>query len=241
MLYLNGRDLMAQSYFTPKLFAFLKEVQQNNDRVWWEKNKDRYIEVIREPAKVFIEDFGSRLQAISEHFVADTRTNGGSLMRPYRDTRFSADKTPYKTNVGIQFRHEMGKDVHAPGFYIHLEPGACFAGIGLWKPEARVARQIRERIFEHPDEWKKATRYKRFTSVWDGVSDDEIERLKRVPKEFDPEFVFADDLRLRTFTSGSRLTQKEVTSPEFDELLAKRFVAGGDFNRFLCDAIALPY
>ncbi|MDK1038420.1 MAG: DUF2461 family protein [Actinomycetota bacterium] len=80
---------MAQSYFTPEVFRFLRELAENNDRAWWEENKDRYIEVIREPAKVFIEDFGSTLQAISEHFVADTRTNGGSLMRPYRDTRFS--------------------------------------------------------------------------------------------------------------------------------------------------------
>jgi len=84
---------MTQSYFSPKVFAFLNELAENNDRVWWEKNKDRYIEVIREPAKVFIEDFGERLQAISDHFVADTRTNGGSLMRPYRDTRFSSSVT----------------------------------------------------------------------------------------------------------------------------------------------------
>ena len=232
---------MAQSYFTPKVFIFLNEVEKNNNRAWWEKNKDRYIEVIREPAKAFIEDFGSRLQAISEHFVADTRTNGGSLMRPYRDTRFSADKTPYKTNVGIQFRHEMGKDVHAPGFYIHIEPGACFAGIGMWKPEAKVARQIRKRIHEKPSEWKKATKYKRFTSVWDEIADDEIPHLKRVPKEFDADFVYSDDLRLRTFIAGSKLTHREVISPDFDELLARRFTIGSDLNRFLCQAIGLGY
>ncbi|GMQ92829.1 MAG: DUF2461 domain-containing protein [Acidimicrobiia bacterium] len=232
---------MAQSYFSPKVFAFLNELARNNDRVWWEQNKEHYIEVIREPAKVFIEDFGSRLCAISEHFVADTRTNGGSLMRPYRDTRFSKDKTPYKTNVGIQFRHERGKDVHAPGFYVHIEPGACFAGIGMWRPETKVAREIRQRIFEYPDEWKKATKYKRFTSVWDVMSDDEGDYLKRVPKEFDPGFEFADDLRLKTFIAGSKLTHKTVTSPDFDEELAKRFKAGSDLNRFLCEAQGLPY
>ena len=78
-----------QSYFSPAMFSFLREVEANNNRPWWEENKDRYITLIREPAKEFIADFGPRLQAISEHFVADTRTNGGSLMRPYRDTRFS--------------------------------------------------------------------------------------------------------------------------------------------------------
>lgn len=232
---------MSDSYFSPKVFAFLRELDANNNKAWWEQNKDRYIEVIREPAKVFIEDFGSRLQAISDHFIADTRTNGGSLMRPYRDTRFSRDKTPYKPNVGIQFRHEQGKDVHAPGFYIHLEPGACFAGIGMWRPEAKVARQIREHIYEHPDEWKKATKYKRVTDVWDMMSDDDDAHLKRVPKDFDPDFAYADDLRLKTFIAGSKLTQKAVTSPDFDAELAKRFKIGTDLNRFLCDSIGLPY
>ena len=121
---------MAQSYFSPAVFTFLKDVAANNNRPWWEDNKDRYISLIREPAKEFIEDFGPRLQAISEHFVADSRTNGGSLMRPYRDTRFSKDKTPYKTNIGIQFRHERGKDVHAPGFYIHIAPERLLGGCG---------------------------------------------------------------------------------------------------------------
>lgn len=232
---------MAQSYFSPRVFAFLNELAENNDRAWWEKNKDRYIEIIREPAKEFIEDFGERLQAISDHFVADTRTNGGSLMRPFRDTRFSKDKTPYKTNVGIQFRHERGKDVHAPGFYIHLEPGGCFAGIGMWRPETKVTHQIRRFIYDHPDEWRKATRYKRFTEVWDMMSDDEGDYLKRVPKEFDSEFEYADDLRLKTFIAGSKLTQKMVTSPEFDNELAKRFRAGSELNRFLCQAEGLPY
>jgi uncharacterized protein (TIGR02453 family) len=94
-------DDMSQSYFSPQVFAFLRELEENNNRPWFEANKQRYIEVIRQPSKEFIEDFGPRLQAISEHFVADTRTNGGSPMRPYRDTRFSSDKTPYKTNVGV--------------------------------------------------------------------------------------------------------------------------------------------
>lgn len=232
---------MAQSYFTPEVFRFLRELAENNDRAWWEENKDRYIEVIREPAKVFIEDFGSTLQAISEHFDADTRTNGGSLMRPYRDTRFSKDKTPYKTNVGVQFRHEQGKDVHAPGFYLHLEPGACFAGVGMWRPEAKVARVIRERIYEHPDEWRRATRYKLFMSTWSMTTDDDGDRLKRVPRDFDPDFEYADDLRLKTFIAVSKLTHKAVTSPDLDVELARRFKVGSNLNRFLSQAIGLPY
>lgn len=230
-----------QSYFTPAVFKFLRELEDNNEKAWWEENKDRYIRVIREPAKEFIEDFGVRLHAISDHFVADTRTNGGSLMRPYRDTRFSKDKTPYKTNIGIQFRHEMGKDVHAPGFYVHIEPGACFAGLGMWNPEAKVARQIRDEIHESPDEWKKATRYKRFTNVWALGAEDDTDRLKRVPREFSEEHPYQDDLRLKSFTAGHALTQKSVTSPDFDVELAKLYKAGSAYTEFLCKAIGLPF
>lgn len=228
-----------QSYFTPAVFTFLRELDANNDREWWEANKDRYIRVIREPAKEFIEDFGSRLQALSDHFVADTRTNGGSLMRPYRDTRFSKDKTPYKTNIGIQFRHERGKDVHAPGFYVHIEPGQCFAGVGMWRPETKVARQIRNAIADHPDEWKKATRRTAFTDTW-ALDPGEEEKLKRVPKEF-TDAVYADDTRMKSFIASHRLTQKAVTSPDFDADLARAFKQGGDFTAFLCAAIGLPY
>lgn len=229
-----------QSYFSPQVFTFLREVAENNNKPWWDANKDRYIRLVREPAKEFIEDFGPRLHAISEHFVADSRTNGGSLMRPYRDTRFSKDKTPYKTNVGIQFRHEMGKDVHAPGFYVHIAPGDCWAGVGMWRPEPKVARQIRERIAEYPDDWKKATKYKAFTDAWTIDPDDE-EMLKRVPKEFDPDFVYADDLRMKSFTAGHRLTQKEVTSADFDDALATAYKKAGGFTRFLCSSVGLPF
>lgn len=229
-----------QSYFTPAVFSFLRELAANNEKEWWEANKDRYIRLIREPAKEFIADFEPRLHNLSDHFVADTRTNGGSLMRPYRDTRFAKDKTPYKTNVGIQFRHEAGKDVHAPGFYVHIEPGECFAGVGMWRPETKVARQIREVIHDDPDAWRKATRSKAFSSVWN-IDPGEDDMLKRVPKEFDPDFAFADDLRMKSFIAGRRMTQKEVTSPEFDVTLARAFKAASAYTAFLCRAVGLPY
>ena len=228
-----------QSYFSPAMFAFLREVEANNNRPWWEENKDRYITLIREPAKEFIADFGPRLQAISDHFVADTRTNGGSLMRPYRDTRFSKDKTPYKTNVGIQFRHERGKDVHAPGFYVHIEPGACFAGVGMWRPEPKVARQIRDAIYEEPDTWRKATKLKGFTGTW-GIDPGEEEMLKRVPKEYQ-DAKYPDDTRMKSFTAGHKLTQKTVTSADFDVDLARAYKKASAYTAFLCDAIDLPY
>ncbi|HIE21567.1 MAG TPA: DUF2461 domain-containing protein [Acidimicrobiia bacterium] len=231
---------MPKRHFSPSVFAFLRELEENNDRAWWDVNKDRYLEVIREPARDFIVDFAPRLEKISPHFVADTHTVGGSLMRPYRDTRFSKDRTPYKTNVGIQFRHEMGKDVHAPGFYLHLEPGACFTGVGMWRPEAAVARQVREAIYESPDDWRRATKTKRFTEVWE-MERGEGYTLKRVPRELDPDHPYPDDLRLKSFIATTSLTQREITSSGFDSELARKFVAAANFTRFLCDATGIPF
>jgi uncharacterized protein (TIGR02453 family) len=227
-------------YFTPATFEFLRELEENNDKTWWDDNRDRYIETIREPALDFIVDLGKRLESISPHFTADTRANGGSLMRPYRDVRFSRDKTPYKTNVGIQFRHERGKDVHAPGFYVHLEPGQNFAGAGLWHPETKVARQIRQAINDAPADWGEVVHTTAFSGTW-SLADDDGDRLQRVPKELDSNHPFPDDLRLKSFTAGTRLTQKSITSGGFPDDLLKKFKNAAPYTRFLCEAIGVPF
>lgn len=230
---------MAVRHFTPAVFQFLRELSDNNEKAWWEVNKDRYVAVVREPALDFIADFADSLHAISPHFSADTRSNGGSLMRPYRDMRF-AKGAPYKTNVGIHFRHRAGKDVHAPGFYVHLEPRQCFAGVGLWRPEAAVARQIRQAIFDDPAAWREAAHSRSFTDIW-SIGDDEDDRLKRTPKELQGDHPYPDDLRLRSFTAGARLTQKTVTSAGFAEELAAMFAKAGLYTRFLCDATGVRF
>ncbi|MEE9177249.1 MAG: TIGR02453 family protein [Acidimicrobiia bacterium] len=231
---------MAKRYFTRGVFDFLNELESNNEKAWWEDNKDRYINVIREPALEFIDDFEVRLETISPHFVADSRTVGGSLMRPYRDVRFSKDKTPYKTNVGIQFRHEQGKDIHAPGFYLHIEPRSCFAGVGLWRPEAPVARAIRQAIHDDPTGWRGASKGKAFSSTW-SIAPEENDMLKRIPKELDDGYPYPDDLRMRSFIAGARLSQARVTSTGFDADLASMFKKASPFTRFLCDAIEIPF
>lgn len=231
---------MAKRHFTKSVFDFLNELEHNNEKPWWDANKQRYIDTIREPALEFINDFGARLEKISPHFVADSRTVGGSLMRPYRDVRFSKDKTPYKTNVGVQFRHEMGKDVHAPGFYLHIEPRSCFAGVGLWRPETSVARQIRQAIHDDPVGWKKAAKGKAFTDVWDTGAEDE-DMLKRVPRELDPEHPYADDLRMKSFIAGAKLSQTKVTSAGFDADLASMYKKATGYTRFLCEAIGVAF
>ena len=116
--------------FSKSTFKFLDQLAANNNRTWFEENKPRYESLIREPALEFIEAMAPALKMFAPHFRADPRKMGGSLMRVYRDARFSRDKTPYKTNIGIQFRHELGKDVHAPGFYVHISTAECFLAVG---------------------------------------------------------------------------------------------------------------
>ena len=107
---------MTTQPITTALFDFLRDLRENNDREWFQANKGRYLAEVRDPMLDFIGAFAAPLAEISPHFVADPRPNGGSLFRIYRDTRFSRDKTPYKTNAGAHFRHAAGKDAHAPGF-----------------------------------------------------------------------------------------------------------------------------
>jgi uncharacterized protein (TIGR02453 family) len=189
-------------YFDKRTFDFLAELKQKNDRAWFGSNKERYEQDLKEPFLEFITDAGPRLHKISKHIVADPRPVGGSLFRIYRDTRFSKDKSPYKTHAGAHFQ-VGGKGVHGPGYYLHLEPGQCFVTGGMWMPEPATLQQVRERIVDKPSEWK---------AIRSGI-DDGHDALKRPPRGFDPDHPFIEDLKRKSFTSSVRLTQKQVTGP----------------------------
>lgn len=224
-------------YFTTKTFTFLKDLAANNDREWFKGNQDRYESDVRDPAIAFIEDFADKLYKISPHFVADPRRQGGSLFRIHRDTRFSKDKTPYKTHTGMHFRHVATKDdVHAPGFYLHVEPSECWVGVGLWQPSTENARKIRQSIHDDPAGWKKAAHGKRFTDHFE-LGDGN--KLQRVPKEFDPDHTYAEDLKRRDFTAGSKLTQRQVTSDGFLDEFAGICASAKPFMSFLSNSIGV--
>jgi len=108
---------MRAAYFGPGLFDFFRDLAHHNERAWFQANQRRYEAEVKLPMLHFIEDFGPRLKRMSAHFLADPRPVGGSLFKIHRDTRFSKDKSPYKTNAAAHFRHREGsRDVHAPGF-----------------------------------------------------------------------------------------------------------------------------
>jgi uncharacterized protein (TIGR02453 family) len=226
-----------QAIFGPQLFSFLADLRANNNREWFAANKDRYEEDLLEPALAFVDALAPHLERISPHFRADARPSGGSLFRIYRDTRFSKDKTPYKTNVGIHFRHERARDAHAPGYYLHIGPDEVFAGGGIWHPGTEAATRIREAIVALPDRWRRATRRGAFAKRLELGGDS----LKRVPSWADPDHPFAADLRRKDFFGWARLSEDDVVAPGFVDEYAQICRAAAPLMQFLCDALEVPY
>ena len=225
------------THFTPALFEFLAELELNNRREWFQANKARYRGDVQDPLIQFVADFESRLGDISPHMVADPRRSGGSVFRIYRDVRFSKDKSPYKTNAGIHFRHEVGREVHGPGLYLHLEPGNVFASAGLWKPNAATAWKIREAIVEEPHEWENIVSDDGFASVFSI----EGESLKRTPRGIDAGHPHIEHLKLKSFMAITNLTEEQVCSPGFIDLYADTCRIAAPFTGFLTTAIGLTW
>jgi uncharacterized protein (TIGR02453 family) len=223
--------------FEPPLLAFLGELEENNDREWFAANKHRYESDVLQPALAFIAAMGPRLEAISTHFIALPQRTGGSLMRIHRDVRFSSDKRPYKTNVGIQFRHVLGKDVHAPGFYVHLEPGVVFVGAGLWRPEPEPLAAIRGAIVGQPERWEQVCRNAAFVRDWELGGDS----LKRPPRGYPENHPAIEDIKRRDFIAARNLTAREIYRRGFPDRLAASFAATKPFMAFLCDAVGVPF
>lgn len=224
------------SGFHPRLFKFLAELEINNDREWFAENRGRYEEDVREPALAFIRAMAAPLAKISPHLVAVDKKVGGSLMRVHRDVRFSKDKSPYKTNVGIQFRHNAGKDVHAPGLYVHIALDDCFLGAGLWRPERDALAGIRKAVAESPDGWTKIWRRKGLASWSLGG-----ETLQRPPRGFDPEHPLIDEIRRKDFIAVCSIDHETVFDPAFVKNVSARFRATRPFVEFLTRAVGLEF
>lgn len=225
------------SHFTPALFEFLEELAMNNRRDWFQAHKARYRADVQDPLLRFVTDFEEGLRSISPHLVADARRSGGSVFRIYRDVRFSKDKTPYKTNAGIHFRHEVGREVHGPGLYLHLEPGAVFAGAGIWKPNATTAGKIRQAIVDDPDDWEGIIGEPGFASMFTL----EGESLKRAPRGFDPGHPLIHHLKLKSFVAMTDFTEEEVCAPDFIDLYADACHVAAPFTGFLTTAVGLDW
>lgn len=223
--------------FDKSLVRFLAELKKHNDRAWFEPNKPRYEAQVREPVLAFIRAIGPRIEAISPHLLVSDSKVGGSMMRPYRDARFTRDKQPYKTNVGVQFRHERGDTAHAPGLWMHIEPREFWLAVGMWKPDGPSLERVRRRIAEFPKPWLAARDEPAFRGVWEIVGDS----LKRPPRGFDPAHPYIEDIRRTEFLGLRDLGISQLYRPDVLDHVADCYAASRPYLKFLCDALELAF
>jgi len=222
--------------YTRSAFQFLESLQTNNNREWFNENKDDYESLIREPTLDFIASMNQPLHDISAHFVVEPKKSGGSMMRPFRDTRFSKDKTPYKTNIGVQFRHASGKDIHAPGYYIHIDNTESFIGVGMWKPDSVALRCIRESISDNFDQWLEITKLLEHSAY--GFFGDS---LKRIPKGFDKSDPAIEHLKRKSCLIIKPIHHQFLFSGNLISNVIEEIKRSTPFMQFICRALDIKF
>ena len=225
------------AYFSDKTFKFLRALARNNEREWFHARKEDYEAHLRQPFLRLIADLQPDILAISAHYRADPRPVGGSLFRIHRDTRFSNDKTPYKPWSGARFFHERSKQVEAPSFYLHVQPGNCFVGAGLWHPEPETQRKIRQFIFDNPGSWKAAVQAPAFKRRFDMDG----EALSRPPRGFPADHELIADLKRKNFVAMTALDDATVLGPRLRKAVADTSKAVSPLVDYLCAALDLEF
>ena len=160
------------------------------------------------------------------------------MFRIYRDVRFSKDKRPYKEHVGCQFRHEAGKDAHAPGFYVHLASDEILFGGGVWNPPNPVLGKIRDAVVDNANSWKKIKSNKSFVKRFNGIRGS---GLKRPPRGYDAAHVHIEDLKRKTFFAMQPASQELAMSPDFVSEVTHAFKVASPLMEFLTSSLELPY
>src|SRR5215831_4930539 len=224
-----------ERYFGKGTLEFLSELRSHNNRDWFQTNKERYEEQVRDPMLRFITDLGPGLRKINPHIVADASPVRGSMMRIYRDIRFSKDKSPYKTYAAAHFWHANGKDGAVPAYFLHVEPGNSVIGGGIWQPEPKALKKLRDTIAGDPKGWGRATTGGALGSTCRMAG----ESLKRPPAGYDPAHPFIEDIKRKDFAISTPLTDHEVTGDDFLDLVLHRLRATAPFVQFLSNAVGL--
>jgi uncharacterized protein (TIGR02453 family) len=232
---------MAKTFtgFRPEAIQFLADLAANNDRAWFQPRKADFERLLKEPLTALIEALADRFEARSIPLLADPAR---SPFRIYRDTRFSKDKSPYKTNIGASFpwvEASSGPDGligvperHGPGGYFHLQPGEIFVGGGMWHPEPAALAAFRQAVVDERPRVHAALEDPGFVAAFDGISDDG-ESLKRVPSGYSADDPDADWLRLKNIVFGTRLADADVMTAALPDTIADAFAAGLPVMRFI--------
>ena len=223
--------------FQPTLTEFLDELAQNNNREWFKEHKGDYESHVVDPVLDFIRAMQPRLMEISPHLMVEAKKVGGSMFRIYRDTRFSKDKTPYKTHVGIRFPHREFKQRAGPGLYMHISSQNAYLATGVWHPESHALAKIRAKIDEDRRGWLKARDNKEFRKLYKLTGD----RLKGAPRGYKKDHPLIDDLRRKDFVGVRELPVNDLFEKGLPDKLAKSYRTTRPLLQFLAEALEVPF
>ena len=223
--------------FTPDAIQFLVDLAEHNDRAWFQPRKRDYEGLLKEPLAALCAALGERLTARRIPLLADPAR---SPFRIYRDTRFSRDKSPYKTHLGASFpwieivdgageRPDAG--AHGNGGYFNFQPGEMYAGGGMWMAEKPRLDALRRAIVDRPDDVRTAIEDPAFVAWFGGVTSHE--ELKRIPPGYPADHPMAAMFRWKDLVFGRRLSDEDVCSPDLPDLLAEGYGTAMPVFRFL--------
>jgi uncharacterized protein (TIGR02453 family) len=223
--------------FTREAIQFLADLAENNDRSWFQPRKTDYERLLKEPLEALCDALAERFAARGIPLHADSRR---SPFRIYRDTRFSRDKSPYKTHLGASFPwiepaagapEPVDAGAHGNGGYFNFQPGEMYAGGGMWMAEKPRLDALRRAIVEAPDRVREAVEEPAFVACFGGVHTHES--LKRIPAGYPQDHPMADMFRWKDVVFGRRLSDAEVCSPSLPDLLADAYATALPVFRFL--------
>jgi uncharacterized protein (TIGR02453 family) len=215
--------------FTPEAIQFLADLARNNDRAWFAPRKADHERLLKEPLEALCAALAQRFAARGIPLAADPKR---SPFRIYRDTRFSKDKSPYKTNLGASFPwvenaggagEAVDAGAHANGGYFNFQPGEMYAGGGMWRPEKPRLDAFRRTLVESPDRVREAVEDPAFVAWFGDVHTHDS--LKRIPAGYPPDHPMSDMFRWKDVIFGRRLSDAEVCSPALPDLLADGYAA----------------
>jgi uncharacterized protein (TIGR02453 family) len=218
--------------FPPEAFSFFRRLKRNNSRPWFQKHKDEYEEQVRFPMQCLIASIGPRLADVAADFDFHPKK---SIFRIYRDTRFSNNKTPYKTNIAAYFQARGKKSpAERPGLYLGVEPGEIFIGGGLYMPSGDQLKAIRSSLANNPDEYLAMIGNPSFKKMFGEVMGD---KLVKAPLGYPKDHPMIVHLRLKQFFVGVELDDEDCLKPRFAETVAKVFAKTMPFVRWLEQAL----
>jgi uncharacterized protein (TIGR02453 family) len=211
--------------FAAATLTFLRGLKRHNQRPWFEAHRAEYEAAVQQPMRELIEEMDVRLARLAPEIIGDPKR---SMFRIYRDIRFSADKSPYKTHASCWFYHRDGSRAvgreaagGGAGFYFQIAPGDSFTGGGMWMPPREALIKLRDAIAEDPKPFVKIATDRRVMRRFGGLSEEAV--LRRVPRGFAPDHPAGRWLKFQSFVTGRALSDAQAVSARLPALLEADF------------------